>query len=480
MTTRLTEDPVMQLGADQVAMTIHIGVWGRSRGTGRKSPNPFVSYEKDILAHAFQDGRRLASHAWSVRRGRLSFPDALEYETEGRVYRLTAKRTNVRVQVFPTCTEFQHGVTVYHLTLRPAEGEHFNEYDLIKLVKIYGGGQEPCRPVTRVRLGGGRKAGHPLLEVAADIFGQSEPWENALVTGTVELCKPDEVQGEVGSKLKGLLTEIGQNRTSAGYLLDDLFEEEKQQAKEQEKDRNVRPPGPGYLLKTFGGIVSGIFDFEAIDGSELVDVIEPTVIEAEGLLRIQKGTLFFYCDDDDRAFKAAEKDIGNSPYWIIPQAALLHNEMVIRRAEDLLHQARRANSSTRLESCYRQAGRLLRRALLSNEYPSTTEKLFFERGHGARGLDEKLAAARREMDEVGAMIEVERAARERLSSWLIAIIGVILAGTGTKDIVWAVCQSRGWAGWEWYVWLALLALIGLGLASAYIVRKRRSKPPELL
>jgi hypothetical protein len=181
------------------------------------------------------------------------------------------------------------------------------------------------------------------------------------------------------------------------------------------------------------GIFQGLLDFDYIDARELRDVFAQADLEVEALRGIHKGTLL-EISSYDRAYDEAVSSTGISPYLIIPQAVLLHNEELLRRASESASKANSGKLKT-LECARREMHRLLYRDYLPNLFHYPTERMLYEIGTNSRGLGILREALHLRLSEVDGEWKARTEKRRRHAEDTIAGLLLVASGLEIRDIV---------------------------------------------
>lgn len=351
-----------------------------TRGEPRELPpasEQFASFERDLLAYSYRDTPPFASSAIHVpdpcRRVKLQFSRELRFVSEGRTCTLVADdRAPRELRLRASKTQFRSGITVWHLVLRPREGSRsarLGEYDLIKLAKLWEGGEEVRGEFAGhgaescVRLLGDRDD-WTLRELAAAVFGSGFA-EQAPRAGILQLMVDEDDRKTWHSVWAGLRK--GQAEPGIDVSLP------------------LRSGKQRRLAEGVAGLIQALVDFEEIDDQELRDVYAAFDIGEDGLQGIHKGTLL-HIGISDRPFDVAQASFGTSPYLLVPHAVLLHNEEVLEQAAEAGAKAATARGLGELEAALRTMQRSLEQDYVSNVFHYPGEQRIYERGSTSRGL----------------------------------------------------------------------------------------------
>lgn len=403
------------------------------------SRSNFKSFELDLLSYRFQSLPPFVSRCVSPRAHDLviHYPDALAYDTEGRTVPLLAPAGNRRKRVRAILSETvfrQSGVRIWHLVLQPVKGEGFSEYDLIKLAKTYGGFQESNNLLGSLRFSFAADPGKTLL--LPDLITALAPGlpgsPPEIRAGTMEIdveegCSVPEARG-----LVDLLRSTFGGKPEAKDELEGIFRSDSRK---------------GLALKALCGIVTGIFDFARMSFAEMLDTFEPTVLRGTALIRVHRGTLVSL-DHEDDMLSTCWDTTGISPYLVLPQAILIHNDTLVDSAETRLAavmggaRARPADEK-KMEAARQAAERHLRFEYVPNVFQYPTERQILDEGARHRGSLERTEAAREQLKELATRIASLRAAREERAESVSAIMLAFLSGTTLQPVLMALAE-------DWY------------------------------
>ncbi len=463
------EAPV--LASDSATVCLH---WVCEDGVaGAAEPCPvFCSMERDLLSYNFQEPPPFVTHC--VTRGgncatgnesgfeiEVRFPSLTRYRSEGRDEVRLCGATRRRLRGLLSCTRFHDArIAVWHLALRPAAGEWFDEYDLIKLIHLYDGVTEETRLHEEARFTiAGREpvdVGGMLSAVArlrcADGAAPGRP-----VAGTVELI----------------------DRSGEGGLLAALESMRKGQREA------ARAPGAMARIDALCGVVTGIFDFDEIDLAEAEDTLTATLRAPGSFMRLHRRTLV-YVADQDRALDATRETVGISPYLIIPHAVLIFNEALLREAN---READRvagldAPSLDALTAARALIDENLNALWLPNVFNYDTERTIYARGLAGRGAIDRQRSVRRKLQEIESWIAKGWQIRRDNSEMAIAILLMWISLVQIKDPVYAAIEEAFGIAKEdaqWQAWLAFGAtgvLLSLAIVAVWrhgIPRMREAK-----
>jgi GNAT superfamily N-acetyltransferase len=450
------------------------------------------SFELDLLAHRYQTGKQLPLYSSVVSEHPLRvivhYPPQLDYEEEGKVFPLIASIEKCATQVILSQTVFPiSGICIWHVTFQPDKDSYFTEYDLIKLSKIYGGIQENSNLLDEIEfsIDGNLKRRLSFQELLSSLVGDPN-MESALAqAGTIEIdmAPPDGPEAAEGaSETVRLIREAFSTAgDSAKSELEKMFVDESSSTSMQ--------------LKALCGITTGIFGFMRMNFSEFIDTMEPTISRASELVRVHRGSILSLAVDDDMLV-TCRQTIGISPYLVIPQAFLLHNDAIVDLAEKEMSSVfeQRAQKVSRrtptnrtiqaMEKIRASVDRHLQLEYLPNFFQYETERQIVDRGASHRGSNEKMESARRKLAEMSNRLRAMRASKETADDGVVSVLLGILTGLGTlqfyqnlhTDLVEPVgkmtpaeltVKNLIHSFWDWGLFFTTLALLFIFLLKRY-------------
>jgi hypothetical protein len=362
---------------------------------------PFRSFERDMFAYAYRkpDSAPFSTAVVEVpprfRTMELLFASEVQYSAEGKAVTLVQKHAATRqsIEIRACQTTFKSGVSVKHLVLSPARdapaAEGLDEYELIKLVKLWedgeavqgdfgGKGPESC-----VRVQDASGTLHTFNAVATEVFrftfDPEHPNHPEPKAGTLELFGG------------GLDPEVWTAATHVAHYAETHGEEEW---------ASIRRDVEG-----LAGIVQGIIDFEAIGADELTDVFAGVEVVDHKLEGLHKGTLIAL-EHEDRPEEKGRPPYPVSPYLLVPQAVLLYNEALIDRANDAWRPTQSHDKTRALEDASRTIHRALDADFLPNVFHYESERELYKTGHDSRGINERADQFRRRLADVDARYDL--------------------------------------------------------------------------
>jgi hypothetical protein len=493
------EEPALEFNS--YALAFHFAVeWtdayvpdapGRVRGQtgGGTAGEPMESYERDLLLYAHRDKQPFRTRVVSVPADLATltarFPPELVYESELRRIRLqcgidggTGRRR--MFTVFASETIFARSrITILNLVLRPlasaSEGSQLNEYDLIKLIKLWEGGEE--RPASswakEILFEPADGKPIPLEEAAARLF---PGWLPGLDGKKTELrAWPGRQRHDPAQPATPLAYRVGtvdlkvpktQYRQQLFHDIAALREGDDAPYKKTEAKRWDR-------VVAVDGVLQGLLDFRAISEDELADVFAEVDVDAddESLSGFHKGTLLSVsAEGGSDSHDERRSPIGVDPYLAIPNVVLLHNEQRLKAARQLelrlsAGQPRRSHlpsDSDRVRIDQTANGLDEMTGLLAQHLPNifhyASERRLYETGGHSRGFDdlEKLIRLRRE--ELMSTLQRRERRRDRWTAALAIVSAVVI---GVVAAVQKLLVQQAIETIDWWIILMLAAFLYL-------------------
>ncbi len=432
-----TKRPVLEFPRFGVALHFVVGI----QKPPDRSTIEFASFQQDLLSYSY--GERHAGSPPFVssvigvkpqaQRVELELPSDVRYESEGeqislRIASGTNKAGGRRVRslrVLASRTDFASGIAVCHLVLVPTNDpaqSALNEYDLVLLSKLWQGGEgfDAAREL-RTRWADRTTA---VAELAAEVFDHPELASAPVRVGTIQL--------------------VTDKRTRDGTAWSSIFGPIRSACSDEPEDSKLSKRIEKPDVKGLGGIVQGLIDFNAISAEELIDVFSPLELDDSGLVGIHKGTLLSIAETDRVYGRAAP--IGISPYLLLPQAVLLHNEEQLDRAErafqrfrtrgdikeSLLRHLRGGNDDA---GTVRQEMHQTLAYYLPNVFQYDAERRLLDTGTASRGLIERRGQLNDRLAEVSADWEAHVARRRELADDVRNGLLLLITGIGLHDFV---------------------------------------------
>jgi GNAT superfamily N-acetyltransferase len=455
-----------------------------TRGEG-KLPEPaeqFASFEADLVSYAFQDEDRrpFASQPVHVddpcRQVEVEFAPEVRFLSEGRTCALVTKDAppggrRVWLQVRASWTQFRTGVTVWHLVLTPRAGSAdaaLSEYDIIKLAKHWTGGEAIKGPFT-VRDAesavSGDESAVSRAESAVRFSKDEQTWTLSQLADAV-----------TRGKLKGASPRAGIIQLITGDHDPKVWREAWEVIRAAKKEPAIdtsfpfKRPKQRLLVESIAGVIQTLIDFREIDDAELRDVLAGMDVGEDGLQGVHKGTLL-YMAASDRTWNVSKLSYGISPYLLLPHAALLHNEEILRTAAAAVQEEREAveklttargalgrpskrgwlshlirmpllalafaqqvrKERKTLRAAREELHRALQRDYLPNVFHYPNERHIYEVGETSRGLAALAQELRESLEEFDARWEGGASMRRTMADDIKAGLLFAIAGFALKD-----------------------------------------------
>lgn len=395
-------------------VALHLAVERHGSAGPERPSTELQSFEEDILAYAYPEPApfwtRTVDVDAAVARLGVAFAGEIAFRSEGRLVSLRCADgphgRERRFLVRAARTEFRSNLSVLHLVLGPdpsdLEASALNEYDLIKLTKLWQPSEQMHdgldavdRPYVVFRAGDRTLA---LGELIKEIFGEDVDPQAPRV-GTIQILHE--------MTRHGLCKEIEDVRQRQGA---------------------AEPSDDALAL---GGIIQGLLDFEEVDADELADVFKEVQLEEELARAFHKRTLIVV-SATDRAFEApaVQLSLGVSPYLLVPHAVLLHNEWWLWRAlaelDDTKSEIERLpgfGRGRRQERARREVGQTLAQRLVPNVFGYAEEQNLYATGSQTRGLEKRQAAVQTRLGTLTADI---RARHDRIRNAVTKMVPLLL------------------------------------------------------
>lgn len=419
------EEP--QLSFREYAIAFHFIAQNEPRLDPGNPSEPFASFERDVFAYAYRDSVPFwtrASHvAPKFRRVQLTFAPEVHYDDEGKAITLVPKSpTQYTLDVHASQTQFKSGVDVMHLVLSSPHDEHditpMNEYDVIKLIKLWEGGEKVrgsfpgAGPESCSRISDGDGKEWSILDLARQIFepeseSEDDPISAGPKAGIVQL-----VGGTLNPDVWKAVHDV------AAYAAN----------KPDEWEAIHR------TVEGLAGIVQGIIDFEEIGADELSDVFAGVDVSESGLFGLHKGTLISV-EHADRPEDKGRPAYPVSPYSLFPQAVLLNNDALLVYANKVWRDAQESRHLHVLQDAALTMRRSIDSDCVPNVFHYPRERHLYTRGDESRALNERAQQLRQRLDEINAKYEFKLNTRRSMGDDLRNVLLLLLAYTSLRDLL---------------------------------------------
>jgi GNAT superfamily N-acetyltransferase len=454
--------------------------------------NPFRSFEEDLLSYRYVPSRsrmetpdfafenRTVEFEDHLKTVELSVPVPIPYYSEGLERKLYCppphhddtrphELRRLKLAVRASRTYFRKSeYSIFHLAFvgleqqAPHSGQSdiLDEYGVVALSKLWQGGEDSTL-AERIRLHSpdseqdenGLKVG----EFAQRIFDGLT--DTSVRVGTVQLITDSTPAAVDWTKIWNVVAKL--SGPAGGDEPADKPEpsDEHGLTLTDETPCGERASTLGKQVIALGGIVQGILDFQAIDAEELSDVFKPHEVDATSLVGIHKGTLLCIMESD-RSYDAAVRQIGVSPYLLLPQAVLLHNEGLLDGVAGLAKSVEAEKDRVELAECFKKMRGLLAH-YVPNVFHYSQEKRLFDDGEEARGLSRRREELTERAGEIEARwnvaVEKRRTSADRVRNVLLALIGVspfvgagVFAGLFALGLVLVALSLHSNPRWSWW------------------------------
>jgi hypothetical protein len=442
------------------------------------------SYERDLLLYAHRDEppfrTRVVSVPPEVRTLSVRFPANVVYESELWRTRLKGAGDTRRTRTFAvdaSATIFERSrIAILNLVLGPlGEESQLNEYDLIKLIKLWEGGEG--RPIPgwerkfRFDVDGHRATLGEVLRRSFPDWRPLPPGRNKSAQASRRRVR--RVRAEAAQQALGQPYRVGtvELEVPEADWREQLFRDiaalkvggdaPEKRANGERWDRVV----------AVGGILQGLLDFRAISPDELADVFAEVEVDPanESICGFHKGTLLSLSaeaepepEEDPEEDNERPSPIGVDPYLAIPNVVLLHNEQRLKAARQLelrlsLGQLQRSSSrKARVDINQTADGLDVMTGLLTQHLPNifhyAAEQRLYEDGSRSRGFEDLETLIRRRREELTSTLQRRERRRDRWTA-VLAIVSAVVVGiiaAVQNLVVQEAIEALRW-------WVALLA-----------------------
>lgn len=421
---------------------------------------PFHSMEMDLLSYNHQQAPSFCSHKFSDQpiTATIVFPDQICFHSEGREEFLECPNPRRDVLLHLSYTLFKASqVIVWHFVFTPAKNSSFNEYDIIKLIGLYDGKSEKAcldSKISFVINNGACSSFFGMAENHLSQFGVKIGPEN-LKGGTVQLiCRHEGAIECDDMSVFDLAVRLRSDDSDAVARRLEIFDGWDKQK----------------VLRSFCGILTGIFDFQEIDPEEALDTIEPVFYDSSSYIKINRATIIAK-SDSDRALRTCYPLIGGSPYLLIPHAVIIHNDYLMSCCTKRLNDARRMKQNRRsihkLEDIYKECSDKLYSQMIPNVFNYLTERTIFNEAQKSRGSLELQGTLRQRHGELKNTLEVLWAEDKAQDQLKLSIILMVISILQLQNLFMRLSDI------PWINWSAFIAsCIGLSLV-VYVINVKK-------
>lgn len=393
---------------DKASVTIHFIEKEEKANKVGNDCNFFSSFERDLMNFQNQRNQPLKNIVFRPGiKAKVSFPKYYRYTSEGCTHKIVSKSKDKNVILSISYSQKLKPLNqrIWHLTVKPAKGESFSEYDLIKLVTFFGSTQEEQTVSEKIRFftEAGKPGTSSVIEFIESIIRQENSLK-LLRTGIVQLDIENLLKAENGSLVEFFNTFQKDERH--------LFSNDK--------------------LKLFAqalcGIVLGIFDFHRMEDDEINDTIQPVMASGSSFMVLCRGNLLKISENDEIMDAVADK-IVVSPYLLVPSVVLSYNEYILSEAKEMLDITLADTSKltlNKLGQVQYKVNEIINFKYLNDIFHYPSEQTIIEKGELQRGIVQTQKNIAGRLDELFKVIEMKQENRSNLSdAFLNAFLGLI-------------------------------------------------------
>ncbi|GAB3570769.1 hypothetical protein GCM10027578_27780 [Spirosoma luteolum] len=261
------------------------------------------------------------------------------------------------------------------------------------------------------------------------------------------------------------------------------------------------------VAKMLCGTTLGIFDYDRMGFEEIEDTLTPRPVSAKkfSFLTVNRGALTSYHVQTDSVLNSAWYTLGASPYLIIPNAVLTHNESVLLDADDMLDgllsdlQTGEKAFKVKPELFVGQrnyVNDLLNDDYLKNVFHYKTERDLYDYGSSHRGIENGLQAAQEKLKQVDIMIDQLRNVRQSSYQKTVEVLGFFISLVSIFSVlkeIFTMSRTTSWmtgletwmnnqcgvSGEPAILLLTLTIFIPVALGAVYWYNRFKSKTPVL-
>lgn len=397
---------------DKASVTLHFVENGNDKSKPANINNEFCdhfcSFEKDL--QNFQNQKNIpfcSVFKEKILEAVLTFPDKYYYTSEGICYSITTQKNRINLNVVLSISNtliINSGIRIWHLTIAPSQDQYFNEYDLIKLSSLFGSTQENSTVkenffITVTKKGIKKLTPETLIR---ELYLGDDKGKNLKIIGT----------GIIQIKTSGLKY-IHKNKRVQFY---ECF---------QSGERNKLEEPIKYFSKVLCGIILGIFDFDRMDDEEIYDTIQPIVLYENSFIVLCRGVLLKIAESDE-IIDAVSDHIIVSPYMLIPNFVLAHNEYILSEAKieiDLALDPNMDHKLKKLETTNSQVSNSIYHLFLTDIFQYLSEKQIIETGSVQRGISNLKNYIENRLRELSELIDKKRANK---ANWAASFLSALM------------------------------------------------------
>lgn len=396
-------------------------------GSADNNPSPEFcpqvhSFETDLLSYQSQVSPpfwtwMLDDHPSTVS---VEFPETYEYTSEGATRTLASARKSVELNVQVLKTSFRRsGCNGWHIVLSTQASGHLSEYEIIKLASYFGSLQEDTRLkdlMSFLPRGSGKalSAG----DLARSLCGIPQGHDLFLKTGIVDINTAHSRFASDGTRGEFEWPVFYRHLIAAGSGINDGHD---QMLALYCGDEDFR-----YACNAFCGLSLGIFDFRRMNFNEVTDTLQPRLANPGYFLVLNRGSIL--CSRHDLDATASGR-MAMSPYLLIPNMLLAHNEFIASRAESridsIIDECQGSEKSINL--VMRSAEFDLNVAYLQNVFHYPSERFIYDFGSAHRGILERMESARKKSGNVDKILEARKSLRDGKRDLALTILLAVIS-----------------------------------------------------
>lgn len=168
------------------------------------------------------------------------------------------------------------------------------------------------------------------------------------------------------------------------------------------------------------GVVTGIFDSDELDINEIRDTIVTAHKTSDALYIYHRSTLLHITEAD----RSLDQDwIGISPYIFVPQALIIHNDVVLQELIEAINDVNAPNASVKeLETLANFGDACIEQFFLPNLFMYQTEQQLVQYAYKHRGTHLLMAQAKSRISDIKQVIEMKWDTQQDRGQMLIACV----------------------------------------------------------
>lgn len=377
----------------------------------------FSSFEADLFNHQNQKKPPFKTvFKEFIRDAMVVLPAVYNYTSEGqsRTKLTYSNRTELQINLSVSRSVFEKsGKKIYHITLAPASENYFTELDLIKLSTLFGSNQEDSsiKSSIKFKLGG----------------GISELSPSDLIQTFYPETKKSRFENSNNGIVQIELNEfVSPEKIEFTQFFDIFQKDEKHRLTNEIRD----------FSKMVCGMVLGIFDFNRMGNDEIFDTILPIVSNNLSFMVMCRGAVLKISVADDFT-DSITKNIIVSPYMLIANSVLVHNEYILfglkQKIDKILVQISHPKLQD-LEMCLTEARIVLNYQYLLNIFQYPGEQKIIESGNSQKGINHLNSIILSRVNELFELIEITKTKKSKLPEALMNALLTFIAAIQLKGL----------------------------------------------